>query len=198
MTQANDMFSLGCLAYAVHNKGVPLLHTFNNLRTYERKIQALGTMDFSHMPVHLQGTADGQYPKSAWLTDQRDRPDVIRRLLARYPSQRISSIEFQNSKYFDNLLVSTMKFLENFPEKTREEKGQFMKGLARVLNQFPERVLKRKVGGDRVNVLSDVVAEQRTIDPSVTFGGTQEPSTASIYRAKRLYHRTKAHRERIL
>ncbi|KAL1926285.1 hypothetical protein VTP01DRAFT_5982 [Rhizomucor pusillus] len=123
--QANDMFSLGCLAYAVHNKGISLLHTFNNLHTYERKIQALSTSDFTNMPTHLQ--------------------PVIRRLLTREPSHRLTAAEFQNSKYFDNILVSTMKFLETFPEKTREEKSQFMKGLARVLNQFPERVLKRKI-----------------------------------------------------
>ncbi|KAI9266814.1 kinase-like domain-containing protein [Phascolomyces articulosus] len=125
VTQANDMFALGCLAYAIHNKGVPLLHTFNNLRTYERKIQGLNMMDYKKMPPHFQ--------------------DVIRSLLARYPSQRITAEEFQSSKYFDNILVSTMKFLESFPEKTREEKSQFMKGLARVLNQFPDRVLKRKI-----------------------------------------------------
>ncbi|KAI8146138.1 kinase-like domain-containing protein [Fennellomyces sp. T-0311] len=125
VSQANDMFSLGCLAYAIHNKGVPLLHTFNNMRSYERKIQALPTMDYKNMPPHFQ--------------------DVIRSLLARYPSQRITAEQFQNSKYFDNILVSTMKFLESFPEKTREEKSQFMKGLVRVLNQFPERVIKRKI-----------------------------------------------------
>ncbi|ORY91233.1 hypothetical protein BCR43DRAFT_446307 [Syncephalastrum racemosum] len=125
ISPANDMFSLGCLAYAVHNKGVPLLHTFNNMRSYERKIQALSTMDFSNMPHPLQ--------------------NVIRRLLARQPSARPSAVEFQSSKYFDNILVSAMKFLESFPEKTREEKGQFMKGLQKVLSQFPERVLKRKI-----------------------------------------------------
>ncbi|KAI9497376.1 hypothetical protein BDB00DRAFT_920721 [Zychaea mexicana] len=125
VTLANDMFSLGCLAYSIHNKGVPLLHTFNNLRTYERKVQSLNSTDYRNMPPHFQ--------------------DVIRSLLARYPSQRITAEEFQKSKYFDNILVSTMKFLESFPEKTREEKSQFMKGLARVLNQFPERVLKRKI-----------------------------------------------------
>lgn len=125
VSEANDIFSLGCLAYAIHNKGVALLQTFNNLRTYERKIQSLSTTSFNKMPVHLQ--------------------EVIRRLLARYPSQRLTPAEFQNSKYFDNILVSTMKFLESFPEKTREEKSQFMKGLPRVLSQFPERVLRRKI-----------------------------------------------------
>ncbi|KAI9314533.1 kinase-like domain-containing protein [Dichotomocladium elegans] len=125
VSQSNDMFSLGCLAYSVHSKGSSLFQTFNNLRSYERKIQTLNCMDLGKLPVHLQ--------------------EVIRGLLTRYPSQRLTPPEFQSSKYFDNILVSTMKFLENFPEKTREEKSQFMKGLARILNQFPERVLRRKI-----------------------------------------------------
>ena len=58
---------------------------------------------------------------------------------------RMNAVEFQTSKFFDNILVSTMKYMENFAEKTRDDKGQFMKGLLRVLPQFPERVLMRKV-----------------------------------------------------
>lgn len=57
----------------------------------------------------------------------------------------MSALEFQSSKFFDNILVSTMKYMENFAEKTRDDKSQFMKGLLRVLPQFPERVLLRKV-----------------------------------------------------
>jgi len=66
-------------------------------------------------------------------------------LITRYPSQRMSAAEFQTSKYFDNVLVSTVKFFESFPEKTADDKANFMKGLIRILPQFPERVLVRKV-----------------------------------------------------
>lgn len=66
-------------------------------------------------------------------------------LLTRYPSQRMTASEFQTSKYFDNVLVSTVKFLESFPEKSKDDKANFMKGLIRILPQFPERVLMRKV-----------------------------------------------------
>ncbi|KAG0174626.1 hypothetical protein DFQ28_004276 [Apophysomyces sp. BC1034] len=135
VSQANDNFALGCLVYTVHNKGVSLLQTFNHKRTYERKIQSLETLDYSSMPQDLRG--------------------VIMRLLARQPSHRMTAVEFQSSRYFDNLLVSTMKFLESFPEKTREEKAQFMKGLTRVLNQFPERVLKRKILPSLLEELKD-------------------------------------------
>ncbi|KAF7728225.1 hypothetical protein EC973_006506 [Apophysomyces ossiformis] len=135
VSQANDSFALACLIYTVHNKGVSLLQTFNHLRTYERKIQSLETLDYSSMPPDLRG--------------------VILRLLARQPSNRMTAVEFQSSRYFDNLLVSTMKFLESFPEKTREEKAQFMKGLARVLGQFPDRVLRRKILPSLLEELKD-------------------------------------------
>lgn len=119
------MFSLGCLAYAVHNKGVSFLKTFNSYHTYEKQVKSINYQSFTNIPTHLK--------------------QVIQSLLSRNPNQRMTPADFQNSKYFDNLLVSTMKFLESFPEKTREEKAQFMKGLSRVLGQFPERVLKKKV-----------------------------------------------------
>lgn len=61
VSESNDIFSLGCLAYAIHNKGVALLQTFNNLRTYERKIQSLSTTSFNKMPVHLQGNSHHDY-----------------------------------------------------------------------------------------------------------------------------------------
>lgn len=119
------MFSLGCLAFAVHNKGVSFLKTFNSYHTYEKQVKSINYQSFTNIPTHLK--------------------QVIQSLLSRNPNQRMTPADFQNSKYFDNLLVSTMKFLESFPEKTREEKAQFMKGLSRVLGQFPERVLKKKV-----------------------------------------------------
>src|SRR6266540_2903071 len=71
--------------------------------------------------------------------------EVMFNLITRYPSQRMSAAEFQTSKYFDNVLVSTVKFFESFPEKTADDKANFMKGLIRILPQFPERVLVRKV-----------------------------------------------------
>ncbi|CAG8482531.1 2351_t:CDS:10 [Acaulospora colombiana] len=57
---------------------------------------------------------------------------------------RMTATEFQTSKYFDNILVSTVKFFESFPEKSKDDKANFMKGLIRILPQFPERVLLRK------------------------------------------------------
>ena len=53
--------------------------------------------------------------------------------------------EFQQSRFFDNVLVSSIRFLDSLPAKTPNEKSQFMRGLPRILDQFPKSVLDKKV-----------------------------------------------------
>ncbi|KAG0042767.1 hypothetical protein BGZ83_012204 [Gryganskiella cystojenkinii] len=122
---SNDMFGIGCLAYSVLNKGSTLFSTRGNLNTYRQQIERISSHQFDKLPAHLA--------------------DAMTRLITREPGMRMNAIEFQSSKFFDNILVSTMKYMESFAEKTRDDKGQFMKGLLRVLPQFPERVLYRKI-----------------------------------------------------
>ena len=57
----------------------------------------------------------------------------------------MSAKEFQQSAYFDNILISTIRFLDSLPAKTPHEKSQFMRGLSRVLPSFPKSVLEKKV-----------------------------------------------------
>jgi SCY1-like protein 2 len=53
--------------------------------------------------------------------------------------------EFQQSQFFDNVLVSSIRFLDSLPAKTPLEKSQFMRGLPRILEQFPTSILEKKV-----------------------------------------------------
>jgi SCY1-like protein 2 len=70
---------------------------------------------------------------------------VLPRLITRRPAQRMTAKEFQQSQYFDNILVSTIRFLDDLPAKTPNEKAQFMRGLPRIMPQFPNSVLEKKV-----------------------------------------------------
>lgn len=70
---------------------------------------------------------------------------VLPRLITRRPAQRMSAKEFQESEYFDNILVSTIRFLDSFPAKTPGEKSSFMRGLNKVLPSFPKSVMEKKV-----------------------------------------------------
>lgn len=63
--------------------------------------------------------------------------------------------EFQQSQYFDNVLVSTIRFLESLPAKNPNEKSQFLRGLQRVLPEFPVSVLERKLLGALMDELKD-------------------------------------------
>ncbi|CAG8692310.1 710_t:CDS:10, partial [Funneliformis caledonium] len=132
---ANDMFALGCLIYTVHNHGKPPIQNHNSIHTYRKNIENLSSISYEHLPYHLH--------------------EVMFNLITRYPSQRMTAVEFQTSKYFDNVLVSTVKFFESFPEKTADDKANFMKGLIRILPQFPERVLVRKILPSLLQELKD-------------------------------------------
>ncbi|CAI2163071.1 11321_t:CDS:10 [Funneliformis geosporum] len=132
---ANDMFALGCLIYTVHNHGKPPIKNHNSIQTYRKNIENLSSISYEQLPYHLH--------------------EVMFNLITRYPSQRMTAIEFQTSKYFDNVLVSTVKFFESFPEKTADDKANFMKGLIRILPQFPERVLVRKILPSLLQELKD-------------------------------------------
>jgi SCY1-like protein 2 len=53
--------------------------------------------------------------------------------------------EFQESEFFDNILISTIRFLDAFPAKSPNEKASFMKGLNKVLPSFPKSVMEKKI-----------------------------------------------------
>ena len=81
--------------------------------------------------------------------------NTLSRVLARRPAQRLTAAEFQQSEYFDNILVNTMRFLDGFPAKTPAEKQQFMSGLTRVMPQFPVSVLEKKILSVLLDELKD-------------------------------------------
>lgn len=130
-----DLFSLGLIILALYNSphSSPL-HTNNNASTYKKLLSSPSTtpsqsnsfLSSRPIPKDIQG-------------------ELLPRLITRRPAQRLNAKEFQESQYFDNVLVSTIRFLESFPAKTPNEKSQFMRGLSRVLSEFPASVLERKV-----------------------------------------------------
>jgi SCY1-like protein 2 len=57
----------------------------------------------------------------------------------------MTATEFQQSEFFNNILVSTIRVLDAFPAKTPHEKSQFLRGLIKVLPSFPKSVMERKL-----------------------------------------------------
>lgn len=135
LTPAADMFSLGLLCIALYNyPHRSPLETHGSVSTYKRLFSSSSTIPSS----------------SNGFLSSRNLPrdlsaHVLPRLITRRPTQRMSAREFQDSEYFDNILVSTIRFLDSFPAKTPNEKAQFMRGLNKVLPSFPKAVTEKKL-----------------------------------------------------
>ncbi|GAO16314.1 hypothetical protein UVI_02017010 [Ustilaginoidea virens] len=135
LTAAADMFSLGLLSIALYNSPHKSpLECHGSLSSYKRLFSTSSTV-----PSSSNGFLSSR-PLPKELANH-----VLPRLITRRPAQRMNAREFQESEYFDNVLVSTIRFLDSFPAKTPNEKSQFMKGLTKVLPSFPKSVMEKKI-----------------------------------------------------
>ncbi|MCJ1284707.1 hypothetical protein MMC26_004043 [Xylographa opegraphella] len=135
ISSSADMFSLGLIILAMYNSPhESSLHTGGNITTYKKIFSSSSSIPAASnnflctkpLPRQLLG-------------------DVLPRLVTRKPAQRMNSREFQQCSFFDNILMSTLQFLDSLPAKSPNEKSQFMRGLPRVLEQFPKSVLDKKI-----------------------------------------------------
>ncbi|KAG9240484.1 kinase-like domain-containing protein [Calycina marina] len=130
-----DMFSLGLLIIALYNfPHESPLETHQSMTTYKRLFSSSATIPSAGNSFLCKQ----KIPKE--LTQM-----VLPRLITRRPVERMTAKEFQQSAYFDSILISTIRFLDELPAKTPNEKTQFMRGLTRVLTSFPNKVLERKM-----------------------------------------------------
>lgn len=135
VTPASDMFSLGMLIIALYNSPHRSPMEFHGSTTSFKR--AFSTS--SSVPNRSNNFMSSQ-------SMPRDVVNgVLDRLITRRPAQRINAREFQQAQYFDNILVSTIRFLDSLPAKTPNEKQQFLRGLPRILKEFPKSVMEKKV-----------------------------------------------------
>lgn len=137
LTASADMFSLGLLIVALYNSPhTSPLSTGGSLSSYKRLFASSSSIPTQSNKFLV--------PSSHQLP-QRLASELLPKLITRRPAQRLSAREFQDASYFDNILVSTIRFLDALPAKTPNEKAQFMRGLPRIMPQFPKSVLEKKV-----------------------------------------------------
>lgn len=145
VSAAADLFSLGLIIIALYNSPhVSPLQTHANLSTYKKLLSSP-----SSTPSQSNNFLSSKPIPKGLLSD------VLPRLITRRPAQRMNAREFQQAQYFDNVLVSTIRFLESLPTKNPNEKTQFLRGLQRVLPEFPVSVLERKLLGALMDELKD-------------------------------------------
>ncbi|ETN46900.1 uncharacterized protein HMPREF1541_01089 [Cyphellophora europaea CBS 101466] len=134
VTFAADIYSLGLVLLACYRKPhISPFETHGNQSTYKQLCSSTSTVP---------------NPSNNYLCANelpRELAQTLPRVLARRPAQRLTASEFQQSEYFDNILVNTMRFIDSFPAKSAVEKSQFMRGLGRVMPQFPASVLGKKI-----------------------------------------------------
>lgn len=122
---ANDVFSLGCLLITLFLSRPPM-RTDNNPSIYKHEFQQINKLlRDSRIPAYLH--------------------DLLPQMLARYPTNRISLSELKNSPLFDNILIRTINFLDDFPAKLPAEQQAFMSGFSKLIDQFPKSVLQKKI-----------------------------------------------------
>ncbi|KAF2157061.1 kinase-like protein [Myriangium duriaei CBS 260.36] len=135
LTCAADMFSLGLLIISLYNNPHKSpVECHGGLSAYKRIFASSSTVPSQHNNF----LAKGSLPPNL-------SSDLLPRLITRRPAQRLTAKEFQQAKYFDNILVSTIRFLDSLPGKSAAEKSQFLKGLPRIMTQFPASVLEKKI-----------------------------------------------------
>ncbi|KAJ5542063.1 hypothetical protein N7461_008066 [Penicillium sp. DV-2018c] len=145
VSSAADLFSLGLIIIALYNSPhVSPLQTNANLTTYKKLLSS---------PSTTPSQANNFLSSKPIAKDLLSH--VLPRLITRRPAQRMNAREFQQSQYFDNVLVSTIRFLESLPTKNPNEKSQFLRGLQRILPEFPVSVLERKLLGALMDELKD-------------------------------------------
>ncbi|TFY81754.1 hypothetical protein EWM64_g2255 [Hericium alpestre] len=126
LNTSSDMYSIGCLLYAVHCKGEPPFKNFGNLGSLRE-----------HAGRPLSGVE----------RLDRDLQSLLSSLITRNPHDRPTPNTLPSHAFFSSLPISTLNFLDrsNFAAKSREEKISFMKGLTNVLDRFSEGLRVRKI-----------------------------------------------------
>jgi SCY1-like protein 2 len=129
------MFSLGLLCITLYNSPHRSpLDTHQSTSTYKRLFSSSSTVPNPSNKFLCKGTLPRELAQH-----------VLPKLITRRPATRLTAKEFQQSEYFNNILVSTIRFLDSFPAKTPAEKSAFLRGLPKVLPSFPKAVMERKL-----------------------------------------------------
>ncbi|KDR81413.1 hypothetical protein GALMADRAFT_239295 [Galerina marginata CBS 339.88] len=137
LVTASDMYSLGCILYAVHCKGNPPFKNHGSLG---------GLRENASKPLTGMERLDS------------DLQVLLRSLITRHYGSRPTPETLPSHPFFSSLPISTLNFLDrsNFTAKTREEKISFMKGLTSVLDRFSDGLRTRKILPSLLEEMKDI------------------------------------------
>lgn len=177
----SDVFALACVIHALFNRGQPaLMRSRDNVATYRVCLNHTLAIEVTPMLHSRQSLVERLYSVDLSRCPPALR-DTLKRMLHRDPTIRPSIKEIQTSPYFDNLLVSTIKFMESMVEQMPAQKMAFFKGLPKILPQFPRRTLVAKVYYMRNMLFTSYCMRiiPHISDPSNATARTERPTTHS-------------------
>ncbi|KAF8584105.1 kinase-like protein [Ramaria rubella] len=174
LTTTSDMYSLGCLIYAVHCKGNPPFMNHGSLGSLR---------DNAGKPITGIDRLDP------------DLRGLLSSLITWQPQARPTPTTLPTYSFFSSLPISTLNFLDRstFASKTREEKIAFMKGLSGVLPRFSDGLRTRKILPSLVeemkdthllpSILPNVFSISKTLSPT-QFASNVLPSLKPLFAIK--------------
>lgn len=132
-TTASDMFSLGLLIISLYKPFRSPIDSQGSVTAYKRIFSS---------PSTVPRQANNFFSKDTLPADLLS--DLLPKLITRRPENRLTAASFLEAGFFNSILVSTMRFLDNLPGKITSEKLSFLKGFPNVIPQLPKSVLQRK------------------------------------------------------
>jgi len=161
---SSDMYSLGCLVYAVHCKGNAPFKNHGSLGGL-RDNSSKPLPGVERLDIDLQGRCL-LHLSSKLSCSLHQCSGLLRSLITRHPNSRPTPETLPSHSFFSSLPISTLNFLDrsNFTAKTREEKISFMKGLTGVLDKFSDGLRTRKILPSLVEEVSFKIVTEFTID----------------------------------
>nr|CAG4640636.1 EOG090X018J [Eulimnadia texana] len=123
-----DMFSLGCLVYAIFNHG-------NSPWPMECDIERYFRLSGSNRELPYKGIE----------SVPADLRETVRSLLNSSTEKRIDTYSFLKISYFEDVGVKTLNYLDSLFQWDNLQKSQFFKGLPAVLAKLPHRLCLHRV-----------------------------------------------------
>ncbi|OMJ19969.1 Protein kinase domain-containing protein ppk32 [Smittium culicis] len=124
----NDLFSVGCILFAIHNNGHSVIqNTNNNVHDYEKKISKIKSLDLT------------------FLESEFDTQRAVSLLINPNYETRISIQTFLSSNFFNNIYSKTLYDLENINQLTPTAQSNILRQVTQLSNKYPDSILTRKV-----------------------------------------------------
>ncbi|KAI8927965.1 kinase-like domain-containing protein [Entophlyctis helioformis] len=124
---ASDVWSLGALIFSIFNQGKSVFDCGGSQFRYKDIVNGrmIDAFALPNIPPELEG--------------------IVSRMLLVDPTTRAALPDFLSSKYFEDVLMTALVFIESLIEKPELEKAKFLKALPALLPRFPEKLVMRKI-----------------------------------------------------